>query len=101
MQITATLKPNSKHREEVVAQTDGVFVIYVKPPAIEGRANDAAIKLLAKYLGVSKSSVRLVRGHTSKLKVFEIDDIAIRQASEKRQLSEDLVTIILPTINNP
>jgi UPF0235 protein mflv_3569 len=77
MKIPATIKPNSRHREEVVVGSDGTYVIYTKAPAIEGRANAAAIKLLAKYFGVPQSRVRLVRGATSKHKVFDIDSAAL------------------------
>ena len=75
MRISARLKANSRHREEVVVGDDGVLTIYTKAPAIEGRANAAAVKLLAKHFGVAPSKVKLVRGATSKYKVFEIDKI--------------------------
>lgn len=73
MKISTRLKPNSRHREEVVVGDDGVLTIYTKVPAIEGRANMAAVKLLAKHFGVAPSKIKLVRGATSKYKVFEID----------------------------
>lgn len=73
MKISAHLKPNSRHREEVVVGDDGLLTIYTKAPAIEGRANVAAAKLLAKHFGVAPSKVKLVRGATSKYKVFEVD----------------------------
>ena len=75
MKISVHLKPNSRHREEVVVGDDGVLTIYTKAPVIEGRANLAAAKLLAKHFGVAPSKVKLVRGATSKYKVFEIDKI--------------------------
>ena len=71
--ISVYLKPSSRHREEVVVGDDGVLTIYTKAPAIEGRANTAAAKLLAKYFGVAPSKVKLVRGAASKYKVFEVD----------------------------
>lgn len=74
MKISAKIKPNSCHREEVVANDDGSLTIYTKAPAIEGRANLAAIKLVAKHYGVAASRVKLVRGATSRNKVFEIAD---------------------------
>lgn len=74
MKISAKIKPNSRHREEVVADDDGALTIYTKAPAIEGRANLAAIRLVAKYYGVAPSRVKLVRGATSRNKVFEIAD---------------------------
>lgn len=91
MLVTTTLKPNSKHREEVVMGDDGSLMVFTKSPAVEGRANEAATRLLAKYYGVSKSRVRLVRGHTSKHKVFEIDTL--------QELTDDeIVTVILPIV---
>ena len=73
MKISVHIKPNSRHREEVVKNDDDTLIVHVKAPAIEGRANAAAIKLLAKYFGVVSSKVKLVRGATSKYKIFEID----------------------------
>ena len=91
MLVHVILKPNSKHREEIVANEDGSVTIFTKAPAVDGKANEAAVRLLAKYYGVSKARVRLVRGHTSKHKVFEID--------APQQLTDDeIVTVILPII---
>ena len=73
MKSPYALKPNSRHREEVVKNYDDTLTVYVKAPAIEGRANAAAIKLLAKHFKVAPSKVKLVRGATSKYKIFEID----------------------------
>ncbi len=74
MKISAKIKPNSRYREEVVANNDGSLTVYTKAPAIEGRANLAAVKLVAKYYGVTPSRVKLVRGAVSRNKVFEIAD---------------------------
>ena len=73
MEISTRLKPNSRHREEVVPNDDGSLTVYTKAPAVEGRANAAAAKLLAKHFGVAPSKVKLVRGAASKYKVFEVD----------------------------
>lgn len=73
MKISVHIKPNSRHREEVVKNDYDTLKVYVKSPAIEGRANAAAIKLLAKHFKVASSKVKLVRGATSKYKIFEID----------------------------
>ena len=73
MKISVHIKPNSRHREKVVKNDDDTLTVYVKAPAIEGRANAAAIKLLAKHFRVASSKVKLVRGATSKYKIFEID----------------------------
>ena len=73
MKLSILLKPNSRHREEIVTNDDGSLTIYTKTPAIKGRANLAAVKLLAKHFGVALSKVKLRRGAASRYKVFEID----------------------------
>ena len=73
MKISVHIKPNSRHREEVMKNDDDTLTVYIKAPAIDGRANAAAIKLLAKYFGVASSKVKLVRGAASKYQIFEID----------------------------
>ena len=73
MKLSVLLKPNSRHREEVITNDDGLLTIYTKAPAIEGRANAEAAKLLAKHFGVAPSKVKLLRGATSKYKMFEVD----------------------------
>ena len=48
------------------------FVVSVKEPPVQGRANLAIIRLLAKYFKVSPSKIRLVKGFRERNKVFEI-----------------------------
>ena len=71
LRITCQIKPGVKHDENVKVVC-GLYVVNVKALAIEGKANDAARKLLAHYFDVAPSLVVLVRGHTSKYKVFDV-----------------------------
>ncbi|WP_330183269.1 DUF167 domain-containing protein [Nocardia sp. NBC_01503] len=72
--VRATIKPNSKKGPLVETLEDGTLQLYVRAPAQEGKANKAAIALLATHLGVPKSSITLTAGATSRFKRFEIDD---------------------------
>lgn len=45
----------------------------MRAAAADGKANAALIALLAKELGITKASVRLMRGHTSRHKLLELD----------------------------
>lgn len=72
--VRATIKPNSKKGPLVEPLEDGTLQLYVRAPAVEGKANKAAIELLAAHLGVPKSSIHLTAGATSRFKRFEIDD---------------------------
>jgi uncharacterized protein len=65
----------SAQHDEVVAVRNGVLVIRVTAPAVEGRANEALRRLVAKRLGVPKSAITIVRGHHSRDKLIEIDGV--------------------------
>ena len=71
MRITIKVKPNSK--QNLVALTgENEYTVRVKEKAIEGRANDAVIALLAKYFGVAKSNITVIIGAKSRNKVIAI-----------------------------
>ena len=58
-------------RDEVVKTGDD-YTVRVKALPKEGKANEAVIKLLAKYFGVARSSVRITCGLSSRNKIVEI-----------------------------
>ena len=57
---------------KLIQDEDERYTVSVKERPVEGRANESITKLLAEHFGVSRSSVRLVSGATTKRKVFEI-----------------------------
>ena len=70
MKIRVKVKPNS--RIEEVSQEGDSFIVKVKEPPKEGKANRAVIKLLAEHFGVSQSQVKICSGFRSKNKVVEV-----------------------------
>lgn len=72
MKISAKVKPNAKENR-VERISDNEFLVWVKAPAQENRANQAAREILAEYFGVAKSRVNLLKGKTSRQKVFEVE----------------------------
>ena len=76
MNIRAKIKPNSKKGPLIVKTTDEkgeIWEIFLKSPAIEGRANKEACELIAKKLNIAKTKVVLAKGLKSKVKIFNID----------------------------
>ena len=71
MKIIVRSKPNSK-KEKVERIDDRNFLIAVKEPPVEGKANNAIVKSLAKYLNVPSINVRITSGHASKQKIIEV-----------------------------
>ncbi len=71
MRITVRVKPGAKHAE-IQKIDEQNFIISVKEPPIEGRANKAVIKVLAEYFKTSPSKISIVSGHVSKIKIIDI-----------------------------
>jgi len=72
MLIKVRAKPKSK-KEGVKKLAEKFFEVRVNAPPEKGRANDRIRELLAEYFGIPKSKVRLIRGETSRDKVFEVE----------------------------
>jgi uncharacterized protein (TIGR00251 family) len=71
MIISVRLQPkSSQNRLEKDGET---YKAWVSAPPVDGAANEALIKLIAKHFGVAPSKVNIVRGHTSREKVLEVD----------------------------
>ena len=43
---------------------------------VDGKANEACVRFLARHLGVPASAVRIVHGLTGRLKVIEVDGLS-------------------------
>ncbi len=46
---------------------------WVKAPPDKGKANAALVELLARHFSIPKSKVRILRGHSSRKKLVELD----------------------------
>ena len=51
---------------------DGLLRIRVTAPPEGGKANAAAIALKSKSLEIPRSKIKLIRGHSSRNKVFQV-----------------------------
>ena len=71
MKLSVKVKANSKIAGvEKISEKE--YLLRVKAPAKEGRANEAAVKLLSDYFGISKSRILITRGRAARNKVIEI-----------------------------
>ena len=86
MKISLRVQPNAT-RNELVDFTNGVLKVKVAAPPVKGKANAELIVFLSEILGISKSSLSIVTGHTSRNKIIAIaglsqDEIIKRLTSE-------------------
>lgn len=72
MRITIRARPGSK-KEFIEKIDEENYIVSVKEPPVKGRANKALIKALAGYFKTSPINVRIIAGHTSRIKIIDID----------------------------
>ena len=67
-------KPGSSKGPLVEQREDRTLTVYLSARAVDGAANHALIAALADYFQVQKSGVTIVRGHTSRHKIVDVDN---------------------------
>ena len=73
MLIHIKIKPDSKENK-IVQKNDTSFIVFVKEPAEDNRANKKMIEIVADKFGIIKSKVKIVTGHHHPSKILEILD---------------------------
>lgn len=65
------------------AESRPILKIRVRSRPIEGEANEALVKLIAKALGVSVSAVSIQRGRQSRTKMIEVQGLSEDELSAR------------------
>src|SRR5664279_857378 len=71
MRIVVRVRPGSS-RAAVGGSHDGALIVRVAARAVDGQANEAAVRALADAFGVRRRDVVLVSGATNRTKVIEV-----------------------------
>lgn len=71
MELRVRVKPRARE-SRVVGEKEGVLEVAVSAPPADGEANAELIATLAKHYGVTKSSIEIVSGQSSRLKRVRI-----------------------------
>lgn len=72
-------------RDAIRGWHDGALKISITTAPEKGKANTAILKLLAKALGVSPSTLVIVHGHTSSDKLVEVSGLTQNMLEAKLQ----------------
>ena len=72
IRVAARVHPGAS-REAVSLLGDGSLDVRVRPRAIDGKANEGVIEVLAEWLGLRKRDVRIASGARSREKLVELD----------------------------
>ena len=71
-------------RTEIAGLHGNAVKVRLAAPPVDGAANEALARLIARHLGVPRSAVRIESGATSRSKILEVDGIDL--ADGKRLL---------------
>jgi uncharacterized protein len=80
--LKVRLQPRSK-RDELVGERAGALLIRVTAPPVEGRANEALRKLVAKVAGLPPSRVQVVSGASARDKLLRLEGLSAAEARER------------------
>lgn len=80
--ITVRLTPRVS-RDEIVALRDEVLHVRVTAPPVDGAANEALLRLLAKALRVPVRDLRIASGATARTKVVEVAGLDAAEVAER------------------
>jgi uncharacterized protein len=75
-EIAVRLVPRAR-ANEVVGEREGVLVVRVTAPPVDGRANEALCRLIAKRARVGVRSVSVIRGAGAREKVVRVEGIEL------------------------
>ena len=76
--LVIRLQPRAK-RNAIVEERDGVLRVGVAAAPVDGRANAALCKLIAKRAGVARGRVSVVRGERSREKLVQVEGVELEE----------------------
>ncbi|SEG02330.1 hypothetical protein SAMN05421819_1721 [Bryocella elongata] len=76
--LSLRIQPGAK-REGVVGAYGDALKIAIAAPAVDGKANEALIRLLASLLGIVRARIEIVSGQTSRSKVVRIEGLSTQE----------------------
>jgi uncharacterized protein len=74
--------PRAK-RNAITGEVGDALKVALTAPPVDGKANDACIEFFAKLLKVSRSSVTIAAGLTSRNKVIRVAGLSAQQVRER------------------
>jgi uncharacterized protein len=74
--------PRAK-KNAITGQVGDALKVALTAPPLDGKANDACIEFFAKLLNVSRSSVTIAAGQTSRNKVIRVAELTAQQVRDR------------------
>jgi uncharacterized protein (TIGR00251 family) len=90
-------------RDAIGKPHDGRLKVHIKSAPVDGEANAALLKLLAKTLALPREAVELTQGQTGKRKTVRIHGLALAEITARLGLTVGLASLLAlaPACENP
>lgn len=82
LEIRVRVTPNSS-QESVCFDAEEGLIVKLKSPPVEGRANKALIKIVARRLGVAPTRITVSKGLASRNKTVLVQELSDVEATER------------------
>ncbi len=86
VKISVRLQPKASREELRVWDEGGVLRVRVKEAPVDGAANAALVRLVAKYLRISRGAISIIHGATGRNKILKIEGLSARQIKNRLYL---------------
>lgn len=84
--ISFAVKVHPRARKNAITGTTGdALKLALTAPPVDGKANQAVIEFFADLFAISRSSVTIASGETSRNKVIRVNGISAEQVRQKLQ----------------
>ncbi len=70
-------------RSGIAGIQDDALKLRIMAPPVEGKANEACARLLAKMLGVKRGQVTIIAGHASRVKTVAVAGLTAAQVASR------------------
>ena len=94
--VTFAIKVHPRAKKNAITgELGGVLKLSLTAPPIDGKANQACIEFFAKLLKVSRSSVTIASGHSSRTKVIRVVGLSVEEVRKRIKIlasAADLLT---------
>jgi len=80
VRISVLIQPGSA-KDEILGTVEGRLKIKLTSPPVEGRANKALVRLLAKKLKVAPSRISILKGQKGRRKELLVEGLGLEEAA--------------------
>ena len=86
VKISVRLRPKASMEELLGWDGGGVLRVSVKEVPVDGAANASLVRLVAKYLGVSRGAISIIHGATGRNKILKVGGLSASQVKNRLYL---------------